>query len=214
MTNYADRFLRPKSGRQRRYEALRARYVDGVSTAEAAERFGFAHGTLRNLCSAFRRSDDPQLFFWPEPKPRAPQPSDDPDPAELRRERILELRTGRRLSIHDIAEVLRTEGMPASPAHIHSVIAAAGLPPLKRRPAAERLEAARPETAAVADHRELDLSPRSLHTDFGGLFLFAHDIAALDLDGILGASAMPGSAMIPAGCAVRTLLGLKLWGVE
>ena len=213
MTNYADRFLRPKSGRQRRYEALRARYVDGVSTAEAAERFGFAHGTLRNLCSAFMRSDDPQLFFWPEPKSRAPEPPDRPDPAELRRERILELRTGRRLSIHDIAEVLRTEGMPASPACIHGVIAAAGLPPLKRRPAAERLEAAHPETAAVADRRELDLSPRSLHTDFGGLFLFAHDIAALGLDGILKASAMPGSSMIPAGCAVRTLLGLKLWGI-
>ena len=198
MTNHADRFLRPKSGRQRRYEALRARFVDGVPTAEAAERFGFAHGTMRNLCSAFMRSDDLHLFFWPEPKSREPEPPDAPDPAELLRERILGLRTGRRLSIYDIAEVLRNEGLSASTAYIHGVIRAAGLPALARRPAAERLEAARPEAAAVADRRELDLSPRRLHTDFGGLFLFAHDIAALGLDGILEASSMPGSAMIPA----------------
>ena len=30
---------------------------------------------------------------------------------------------------------------------------------------------------------------------------------------MLAQAGMPGSAMIPAGCAVRSLLALKLWGI-
>ncbi len=41
-----------------------------------------------------------------------------------------------------------------------------------------------------------------------------HDLARMDLDGLLQSCAMPGSVMIPAGCAVRALLALKLWGVR
>ena len=52
-----------------------------------------------------------------------------------------------------------------------------------------------------------------MRTEFGGLFLFAHDLATLGLDRILEESGMPGSAMIPAGCAFRSLLAIKLWGI-
>ena len=36
----------------------------------------------------------------------------------------------------------------------------------------------------------------------------------MDLDGLLQDSKMPGSTMIPAGCAARALLALKLWGIR
>ena len=84
MTAPADRFLQPASPRQRRYEALRARFVDGCSTAEAADRFGYAPGSFRNLCSQFLRSDDPDFLFppsGPRPRPRAPPPTPPPEPA-------------------------------------------------------------------------------------------------------------------------------------
>ena len=51
-----------------------------------------------------------------------------------------------------------------------------------------------------------------LHTKFGGLFLFLPDLVAADLDGILARSGFPGSAMVPAACAMRSLLALKLFG--
>ena len=205
MTSLADRFLKPKTREQKRYEALRARFVEGLSIKEVAERFGYAWGTLRNMCSEFMNSDDPDFFL---PKPRKVRVE---EPARLRRERIIELRVSRGLSIYEIAEVLKEEGMGASPPHIHGVIRSAGMARLPRRPSERR--AARPQRAAVADRGKLDLSPRRLRTDFGGLFLFARDLARLDVDGIARRSGMPGSEMIPAGCALRSLLALKLWGI-
>ena len=93
------------------------------------------------------------------------------------------------------------------------VLRRAGLPKLWRRADKWWAGAAHPERAAVADRRQLDLGPRKLRTDFGGLFLFAGDLARLGFDGILAASGMPGSSKIPAGCAFRSLLALKLWGI-
>ena len=54
-------------------------------------------------------------------------------------------------------------------------------------------------------------APRSFETGFGGLFLLAFDLARMGMDELL--QDMPGSALIPAGCAVRSLLALKLWGI-
>jgi hypothetical protein len=64
----------------------------------------------------------------------------------------------------------------------------------------------------VADVRQLDLTPRVVHTKFGGLFLFLPDLVAGDLDAVLARSGFPGSEMVPAGCALRSLLALKLFG--
>jgi hypothetical protein len=47
-------FLSPADPQQRRYEALRAVFVDGRPMPEVAREFGFAHGTLRNLACRFR----------------------------------------------------------------------------------------------------------------------------------------------------------------
>ena len=203
MTNHADRFLVPGNADQRRYEALRARFVDNRPTAEVAERFGFSHGGFRNLCAAFMKSDDPDFLFPGRRKKRKP------DPANRQRQMIVDLRKSQSLSIYDIAEVLKREGMPASPPHVHAVIRAAGLPRLPRRPVSRRR--ARPKVAPVADRRALDLTSRHFRTDFGGLFLFAHDLARLEFDAQLGD--MPGGKMIPPGCAMRALLALKLWGI-
>ena len=65
--------------------------------------------------------------------------------------------------------------------------------------------------AVRADCRALNLEPRTFTTSFGGLFLFAFDLARMGMDELL--QNMPGSALIPAGCAVRSLLALKLWGI-
>jgi len=47
-------FLDPCQLLQRRYEALRAFFVERQPLPDLARRFGFAHGTLRNLVCQFR----------------------------------------------------------------------------------------------------------------------------------------------------------------
>jgi hypothetical protein len=60
--------------------------------------------------------------------------------------------------------------------------------------------------------RQLDLTPRRVHTKFGGLFLFVPFLAAIPFDKMLHQAGFPGSKMVPAGHAMRSLLALKLFG--
>ena len=76
----------------------------------------------------------------------------------------------------------------------------------------ERPSGSRPTTADVADVRQLDLSPQSFRTKFGGLFLFLPMLASIPLDRMLRESGFPGSEMIPPGATLRSLLALKLFG--
>ena len=49
-----DYFLRPSCPGQRQYEALRAVFVEGISQKDAALRFGYSYGALRQLVLEFR----------------------------------------------------------------------------------------------------------------------------------------------------------------
>ncbi|MGH8336434.1 MAG: hypothetical protein ACRETL_06355, partial [Gammaproteobacteria bacterium] len=68
--------------------------------------------------------------------------------------------------------------------------------------------------AEVADVRHLDLSPRSFRTPLAGLFLFVPLLHRIDLQAVVTASHLPGSRMIPAAPAIRSLLAMKLIGTE
>ncbi len=208
MQDPAERFLSPENSTHRKYETLRAHFVDRTPLAEAARRFGYAVGTLRNLRAEFCKRPE-QSFFLPDRRgKRKPAPGPDRD------QRIVALRKEQGLSAAEIAERLSArENLPVSATTVARVLRRAGLPKLWRRADKWWAGAAHPERAAVADRRQLDLGPRKLRTDFGGLFLFAGDLARLGFDGILAASGMPGSSKIPAGCAFRSLLALKLWGI-
>ena len=211
MTDLAELFRKPLSRTHLQYEALRAHFLDGVEAAEAATRFGYSLGSFRNLCTRLRGNPDLSAFF----AERRPGPKPKPDePLRLKRDRrILELRRTAGLSVGEISRRLGEEGMPAGTTTVQRTLRSNGIGKLPRRSPGEREAALRPVAAPMADARELDLSPRSLRTAFGGLFLFVPDLVRLDLDRIAADSGMPGSGMIPAGHAFRALLALKLWGV-
>ena len=54
-TPYREFFSRPTHPHHRRYEALRAVFLDGRSQKEVADHFGYRYGTLRQLVHEFRR---------------------------------------------------------------------------------------------------------------------------------------------------------------
>jgi hypothetical protein len=50
----------------RQYEALRAFFVDGLPQNDVADKYGYTHGSMRQLVHQFRtaiRSDSPPPFF-------------------------------------------------------------------------------------------------------------------------------------------------------
>ncbi|MBW1673936.1 MAG: hypothetical protein JRJ45_09900 [Deltaproteobacteria bacterium] len=116
------------------------------------------------------------------------------------------------LSIYDISHVLKAKGQKVSPVSISLILKEEGFARLPRRRDDERPPTTRPAPGAVADVRQLDLTPRHVHTKFGGLFLFVPFLAAIPFDKMLLEAGFPGSKMIPAGHAIRSLLALKLFG--
>ena len=206
MNELAPFFLEPSVPRHCHYEILRAICVDDLTPAQAAHRFGYAPGTVRNLYARFRHHPDRAFFDSVAPGPRPPDPAATPSDRDRR---ILDLRHDQQLSVLEIADRLAAEGRPVSKSLVAKVLQRHGIPKLGRRPAGT----AQTLGAPTADRRQLDLGPRSVRTPFGGLFLFAPFLARLDLDSLLAQAGFPGSASIPAACAVRSLLGLKLYGL-
>jgi hypothetical protein len=207
LTAEAKRFLEPSSAPHRQYEALRAYFVDGLRSHEAAARFGYTAGSFRILCHQFRQ-DPTRQFFLPSQKGPRPTPARD-----RIREAVVTLRK-QNLSIYDISRVLTEQGDARSPVAVSLMLTEEGFARLPRRHDDERPATTRTTTAAVADVRALDLSPRQFRTQFGGLFLFVPFLAQIPLRAMLRAAAFPGTDMIPADQAVRSLLGLKLFGAR
>jgi hypothetical protein len=201
----ARRFLEPSGSTHRQYEALRAFFVDGVPSAEAATRFGYTPGSFRVLVHQFR-SQPQRDFFIPAPRQGRPAGKQ-----KRLRELVVALRK-QNLSVHDISRALARDGESLSPAAVATILKDEGFAKLPRRLDDERPDRPQPVLAEMADVRQLDLTPRAIHTDFGGLFLFLPDLVAANLGALLAKSGFPGSKMIPAACAMRSLLALKLFG--
>ena len=205
LTNIAKIFLTPKNSTHRQYEALRAYFVDGLSSTEVAERFGYTSGSFRVLCHGFRKNPDREFFL---PAQKGPRSAPKTDPV---REKIIALRK-QNLSIYDISRELTQSQKELSPAAISMILKEEGFARLPRRGDDERPQHARPEEAPVADVAELDLDePRSFRTQFGGLFLFLPYLVKIGFDRIINSAGLPGSKMIPAPHAMRSLLALKLF---
>jgi len=198
-------FLQPTNTAHRQYEALRAYFVEGLPSKEAAARFGYSPGSFRGLVHQFRHN--PQRDFFQTPV----EDVDSQHRQDLRRERIVALRK-QNLSVYDISRALNLEGISLSPVAIAAILRDEGFARLPRRLDEERPPGPRPTQADVANVAELDLTPRHFRSKFGGLFLFLPDLVACRPDALLSRAGFPGSQMIPAGCAVRSLLALKLFG--
>jgi hypothetical protein len=201
----ARRFLEPANSTHRQYEALRAFFVEGIPSAEVATRFGYTPGSFRVLVHEFRNQPERDFFI------RVPGVGRPPGKQNRLREQVVALRK-QNLSVHDINRALARDGESLSPAAIAAILKAEGFAKLPRRFDDERPDHSRPMVAEMADVRELDLTPRNFRTKFGGLFLFLPWLRSAGLDKLLARAGFPGSKMVPAACAVRSLLALKLFG--
>ena len=202
-------FAAPESAAQRQYEALRAYFVQNLPSAEVAQRFGYSPGSFRVLCHEFRHDADKRKAFFAAPR-SGPQHAPTRD---LVRERAIALRK-QYLSVYDIQRELAAQGHAISIHSLTILLREEGFARLPRRRDDERPQTVHPQAADVADVRALDFEPRSFRTRLGGLFVFVPLMRDLRLREVVRQAQLPGSTMIPAEQAVRTLLALKLVGKE
>jgi transposase len=198
-------FLRPRNSTHRQYEALRAYFVDRLPAAEVAERYGYTPGSVYQLIHQFRQNVHRDFFI--EPQPRGVKSSDEV------RQHIIALRK-QNLSVYDISEALKKEGIKRTSVAVGEVLQQEGFAKLPRRQDEERPTSTKPTAADRADRRELSLEPRTIRTKFGGLFLFLPTLVDISFDRVIRGCRLPGTKMIPATHALRSLLALKLFGTQ
>lgn len=209
ITTFDRVFIEPSTPKHRQYEALRACFVEKQPPSQAATRFGYSPGTLRVMCSKFRRNPSLAFFFPPAGRPLS---ADKPLPRKvLVCEKIVALRK-QNLSVYDIARSLAQDATPLTAVMVGKILHEQGFARLPRRKDDERLAHIGPVRADKADVALLDLSPRTFHTKFGGLFLFLPYLAQIDLPLLIQQTALPGTKMIPALQAILALLARKLFG--
>ena len=118
-------FKYPKYAKHRHYEALRAYYLESLTQRNAAERFGFSYSTFRALVSDFQNG---KIDFFLQTKP-GPKSRQIPDTVS---EKIVALRK-QYLSVYDIQEQLKKDGIKTSHQTINRVLKEQGFAKLPRR---------------------------------------------------------------------------------
>ena len=159
LTDPASFFLSPGSPRHRQYEALRAYFVDGKSSEEAARAFGYSPGAFRVLCSHFRNNPQAREFFLLTSVGRPPGVRHH-DPV---REEVIALRK-RNYSVYDISYAFAERGKKVTTAAIRDILRQEGFAPLPRRLDEERPARFGPTVQPVADVRMFSLEAREFTT--------------------------------------------------
>jgi len=125
-----DFFLHPDSPRHRRYEILRARFVERLPAQEIAERFGVSVHTVHTQVRDWKRArkqGEPMEFFVR----KRPGPKCDRKKPQVR-EHIVRLRA-RGYADTDIGEALKKAAMKVSLSLIDQVLREEGLIGLRKR---------------------------------------------------------------------------------
>jgi len=202
-------FTVPEQVNHRRYEALRAYFVDGLTHAQAGERFGYTRWAMVNLVREYR-AGKLDLFA----AARKPGPAPGVAPAKDRaRARVIELRR-QGLSTYEISAHLGVEGTPLNRTSVGEVLAEEGFGRLLRRP--DPVASTCPATPGRDTHlprtTKLDLAawPHTVETGKAGLLLLLPDLVGIDLPKLVRQGEYPGTRVVPAVSWLLSLLALKL----
>jgi len=203
----AESFTAPTQVNQRRYEALRAYYVQGLSFQQAADRFGYTRWAVVNLVRQHKAGE--LSLFAPPAKP-GPKSAPRKDRA---RARVTQLRRQGR-SVYEISAALAVEGTPLNRTGVGQILAEEGFGRLLRGP--EPQASVNPATAGrdtrLPTARVIDFAafPSRFDTQLAGLLLVVPDLVALDLPALVSKAGYPGTTTIPAVSRLLSLLTLKL----
>jgi transposase len=202
-------FTYPKHDWQKRYEAMRASFVERLPDKIVADRFGYTHGYFRLLKHQFRHGKI--NFSEPVSEGKAKRRS----VTFKVRQQISSWRE-QRLSAGEITELLSEEGVEISVRTVERVLAEEGFPKLPRRTRRKigiTVHGAKiPECSELANINDID--GQRFDSAGAGVFLFAPFLAQLNIDRVLQDAGLPGSKIIPAKSYLLSFLALKLLGTE
>ncbi len=202
-------FLHPSHDWQRRYEALRASFLERLPAKVVADRFGYSVGYIHLLRHQFLH--DKLDFSEPVPEKKAKRRS----VSTQVREKIRQWRH-QNLSAGEITQLLSEDGTELSVRTVERILAEEGFPKLPRR---TRIKigmtvtgAEIPEASRLSDRAEIQSA--QFDCPAGGVYLFAPFLEKLGIEKIVEKAGLPGSKVIGATNYLLSFLALKLLGTE
>jgi transposase len=196
-------FADPQQAAQRRYEALRAYFLEGCTAAQAAARFGYAKASVQAMVRDFRRGDR-AFFAQRRPGPRVAPAK------QAARDQVLRLRAAGH-SITEITQALATTATPLNRTGVWELLSEEGYERLPTRPTGQR-GGSRRDHPPRTRRSSWPPQPLRLPSDFAGLLLLVPGLVTLDLPGAVSAAHFPGTREVPAISSVLSLLALKATG--
>ena len=202
-------FLYPTHEWQRRYEALRASFVDRLPARVVSERFGYTPTYVNLLRHQFAHGKID--FSEPVPEGKIKRRKVD----TVTRNKICSWRE-HRLSAGEIAQLLSEDGIEISIRTVERILAEEGYPKLPRRTRLKiglTVQGAKvPETSQAI--RMIEWDNRKHECQDAGIFIFAPFIQKLDIPQVVQQAGLPGSKMIPAINYFLSFLAVKLVGTQ
>lgn len=205
-------FVQPSNPRQRRYEILRAFFVEQLPALEIARRFDCSRHAVYSIVRDFRSLSEPASFFFRSPEPRGRPPR---SVASSTHDEIIRLRK-LNLSVPDIKARLDAACGPApSERKICQILDNEGFARLPRRPQAERAAAGpaplrAPESVPLdPDRPELLQSARA-----AGILCFLPLIRRFGIDEAIRLAGYPGTSTLSPLQSVLCFLALKLSNIR
>ncbi len=213
-------FQKPQDPSQKKYEALRAFYVDGIDPKKISNNFGYSPAYFKKLRFYFYTQINQNInpFFYPKKKGPKKRSTD-----SEAIEQIIQLRKQNH-SINDIKAVLDAKGQNLSLETIDNILKDQGFAPLPRRTRKERNSIAIPKKIqppicqpiflpGVAGMKEM-VDEEFASERGGGVLIFLPLIQKLGIIQAIEKSNFPQTSVINAVSSVMSFLALKLLGRE
>jgi len=202
-------FLYPTHDWQRRYEAMRASFVERLPAKIVAERFGYSPSYIHLLRHQFIHGK----IDFSEPVPEGKTARRLVDPKI--RLKICNWRQ-HRLSAGEITQLLSEEGVELSVRTVERVLAEEGFTKLPRRSRLKLgLTVKGAKVPAVSEAITISaVTGKHVGCEAAGVFLFAPFIEKLNISNIVKQAGLPGTKIIPATSYLLSFLALKLIGTE
>jgi hypothetical protein len=202
-------FMTPKSPEQKKYDALRAYYLDEMSAHEVAANFGYTPAYFKKLRSEFRQKlKQDQNPFFPSKKPGPKERNTSQTTINL----IVALRK-KNYSIQDIRMALSAQNLSIGLNTIDQILKDEGFSPLPRRTHLERHTITRSQKMSPPKCQPLTSQDETLYTEHGaGPLIFLPLIQQLGVIPAIQHAGFPSTRTLSDVASVMSVLALKIAG--
>lgn len=205
-------FKSPVLAMQRKYEALRAFYLEDKPAHEIAMQMGYTAMSMYSLIRDFKKSlqdGNPEKFFFTAAGRGRPVRQD----ARECDQQIIELRK-QYLSVPDIKVKLDAAGTHLSQSYIWHVVHQNGFNRLPRRTAKREAGQEAEKILEAPVSALLDAEPAKFSTSCGGVLVFLLLMSKYGIDSVLEKASFPGTKAIPSVHSLLAFIALKLSGFK